>query len=107
MIPKGVENADAIVAACQATLAALEQPEADWKETLESIVSALEVLKTKFFLKTNLAVPATNLCRKDAVELQALAEKKELATFGEVLARFRANAEKLFGQSNMEGIVIT
>ena len=107
MIPKGVENADAIISACQATLAALTTPEPEWKEVLESVVTALEELKTKFFLKTNLAIPISNVCRKDADELQGLAEKQDLSGFGEVLARFRDNIEKLLKQSNMEGIVIT
>ncbi len=107
MIPKGVENADAIIAACQATLAALGTPEPEWKEALENVVTALEGLRTKFFLKTNLAIPISNVCRKDAEELQGLAEKQELSGFGEVLARFRDNIDKLLKQSNMEGIVIT
>ena len=107
MIPKGVENADAIIAACQATLAALDGAEPEWKEVLGSVVTALEELKTKFFLKTNLAIPISNVCRKDADELQGLAEKQELSGFGDVLTRFRGNIEKLLKQSNMEGIVIT
>ncbi len=107
MIPKGIENADAIIAACQATLAALGEPKPEWKEVLVSVVTALEELKTKFFLKTNLAIPISNTCRKDADELQGLAEKQDLSGFGEVLVRFRGNIDKLLKQSNMEGIVIT
>ncbi len=107
MIPKGIENADAIIAACRATLAALGEPEPEWKDLLESVATALEELKTKFFLKTNLAIPITNLCRKDVDELQRLAEKQELSGFGDILTRFRGNIEKLLKQSNMEGIVIT
>ncbi len=107
MIPKGIENADAIIEACKLTLAGLDSAEPEWKEVLQSVISALEELKTKFFLKTNLAIPITNTCRKDAVELQALAEKQDLSGFPETLARFRGNVEKLFKQANMEGITIT
>lgn len=107
MVPKGMENADAIVEACKLTLARLESGEAEWRELLQSAVSALEELKTKFFLKTNLAIPITNACRKDAAELQALAEKGDLSGFPEALARFRGNLEKLLKQADMQGITIT
>ncbi len=107
MIPKGIENADAITEACKLTLAGLDSSEPERKEVLQSIISAMEELKTKFFLKTNLAIPITNACRKDAAELQSLAEKQDLSGFPETLARFRGNIEKLLKQANMEGITIT
>ena len=107
MIPKGIENADAIIEACKTTLAGLNSAEPEWREVLDSAVAALEELKTVFFLKTNLAIPVTKACRKDAEELQAIVEKKDLSGFPETLARFRSNAEKLLKQANMEGITIT
>jgi hypothetical protein len=107
MIPKGIENADAIIEACRLALAGLDSAEPDWKEVLQSVISALEELKTKFFLKTNLAIPVTNTCRKDAAELQSQLEKKDLSGFPETIARFRGNMEKLLKQANMEGITIT
>ena len=107
MIPKGIENADAIIESCRLTLTGLDSAEPEWKEVLQSVISAIEELETKFFLKTNLAIPITNTCRKDAVELQSLAEKQDLSGFPETLERFRVNVEKLFKQANMEGITIT
>jgi len=67
----------------------------------------MEDLKTKFFLKTNLAIPITNASRKDAIELQSLADKHDLSRFPEVLARFRDNMEKLLKQAKMDGVIIT
>jgi len=107
MIPKGEQNTDVIIEACRTTLAALSNPKPEWKETLEGVIDALEKVKTSFFLKTNLAVPITNTCRKDAAELQEMAEKPDPDAFGEVLARFTGNIEKLLNQSNMEGLVLT
>ena len=107
MIPKGIENADAIIESCRLTLTGLDSAEPEWKEVLQSVISAIEELETKFFLKTNLAIPITNTCRKDAVELQSLVEKQDLSGFPETLERFRVNVEKLFKQANMEGITIT
>ncbi len=107
MIPKGIENANAVIEACKLTLAGLDSAAPEWKEVLQSIIEIMEDLKTKFFLKTNLAIPITNACRKDATELQSLVEKHNLSCFPEVLARFRDNMEKLLKQAKMDGVIIT
>jgi len=107
MLPKGIENANAIIEACKLTLAGLDSGDTKWKEVLQSVIEIMEDLKTKFFLKTNLAIPATNASREDATELQSLVEKHDLSSFPEVLARLRGNMEKLLKQAKMEGIIIT
>jgi len=107
MIPKGIENANAIIEACQLALAGLDSADSESKEVLQSVIEILEDLKTKFFLKTNLAIPITNASRKDATELQSLVEKHDLSRFSEVLARFRGNMEKLLKEANMDGLIIT
>jgi hypothetical protein len=107
MIAKGIENVNAIIEVCQLTLAGLESADPEWKEVLQSVVEIMEDLKTNFFLKTNLAIPITNACLKDATELQSLVEKHDLFCFPEVLARFRGNMEKLLKQAKMEGVIIT
>ncbi len=108
MIPKGMQNADAIIEACQKTLAGLgARAEPEWKETLSNISSAMEKLKTVFFLKTNLAIPVTNVCLQDATELQSLVAKGDLSDFPEVLARLRAGVENLLKHAEMEGITLT
>jgi len=107
MIPKGIENANAIIEACKLTLAGLDSADPEWKEVLQSVIEIMEDLKTKFFLKTNLAIPITNASRKDAIELQSLVEKHDLSCFPEVLAQFRGNMEKLLKQAKMDGLIIT
>jgi len=107
MIPKGIENADAIIESCKLSLAGLESAEPEWREVLQSVISALEELKTKFFLKTNLAIPVTNACRKSAAELQSIVEAKDISSIPEALAQLRGTIEKLLKQANMEGITIT
>jgi len=107
MIAKGIENVNAIIEVCQLTLAGLESADPEWKEVLQSVIEIMEDLKTNFFLKTNLAIPITNACLKDATELQSLVEKHDLSCFPEVLARFRGNMEKLLKQAKMEGVIIT
>ncbi len=107
MVPKGIENANAVIEACKLTLAGLGSANPEWKEVLQSIIEIMEDLKTKFFLKTNLAIPITNASRKDASELQSLVEKHNLSCFPEVLARLRDNMEKLLKQARMDGVIIT
>ena len=107
MIPKGIENTDAIIEACKLTLAGLHSADPEWKEVLQSVIEIMEDLKTKFFLKTNLAVPITNACRKDATELKSLVDNNDLSGFPEVLARFRGNMENLLKQAKMDGLTIT
>jgi len=108
MIPKGTQNANAIIEACQKTLAELDaKTEPEWKETLSNISSAVEKLKTLFFLKTNLAIPVTNVCLKDAIELQSLVVKGDLSNFPDVLAQLRTSMENLLKHAKMEGITLT
>jgi len=107
MVPKGIENANAIIEACGLTLAGLDSADPEWEEVLRSVIEIMEDLKTKFFLKTNLAIPITNVSRKDATELQSLVEKHDLSSFPEVMGRFRGNMEKLLKQAKMDGVIIT
>ena len=107
MIAKGIENVNAIIEACQLTLTGLDSADPEWKEVLQSVIEIMEDLKINFFLKTNLAIPITNACRKDATELQSLVEKHDLSCFPEVLARFQGNMEKLLKQAKMDGVIIT
>ena len=107
MIPKGIETTNAIIEACQLTLAGLDSADPEWKEVLQSVIEIMEDLKTRFFLKTNLAIPITNACLKDATELKSLVEKHDLSGFSEVLTRFRGSMENLLKQAKMDGLTLT
>jgi len=107
MIAKGIENADIIIESCKLTLADLNSTNPEWKEVLQSVIEIMGDMKTKFFLKTNLAIPITNACRKDVTELQSLVEKHDLSGFPEVLTRFQGNMEKMLKQAKMDGVIIT
>jgi hypothetical protein len=108
MIPKGIQNADIIIEACrkaQADLNTKAKPE--WTATLDDITNTLESMKTKFFLKTNLAIPVTNACRRAATELQSVATGGDLAKFPEALSRLVSEMENLLKQAKMDGITLT
>ena len=107
MIPKGIDNADTIIEACKLTIARLDAADQENKEVLQSSADVLEDMKKKFFLKTNLAIPPTNACKKDAIELQSIVEGGDLSHFPELIARFRGNMEKLLKHAKMEGVIIT
>jgi hypothetical protein len=107
MIPKGIENSDAIIEACKLSIAGLSDADKENKEILQSAVDILGDMKSKFFLKTNLAIPPTNACKKDAVELQSVVENGDLSRFPELMTRFRSNMEKLLKHAKMDGVIIT
>ena len=41
MIPKGIENAEAIVEACRQTLASLDSEKTEWREVLEEVIQKI------------------------------------------------------------------
>jgi len=105
---KAIENADAAIAACNQIIAGLgDRAKPEWKEALGNVVNALETLKTQFFIKTNLAVPGTKACLRDATELKALVDAGDPAKAPEVLERLQASLERLLSQAKMEGIALT
>ena len=108
MPPKGVENVEAIIAACKATVEALDsEGQSEWKAWLNSAIEVLDEMKGKFFLKTNPSIPATNKCRKDAEELQAIAASGDFAGFPLVFERLQENMDTLLKRSSMDGVIIT
>ena len=105
---KAIENSDAIIETCNQVLSELgDKAKPEWKETLENVVSAIETLKTKFFIKTNLAVPGTRACLKDATEVRSLVSAGDLSKLPDGLSRLQASLQKLLSQAKMEGIALT
>jgi hypothetical protein len=103
-----IENSDGIIATCNQILCELgDQAKPEWKEALGKVVSAIEKLKTQFFIKTNLAIPGTKACLKDVSEIRSLISAGELPKVPGVLARLRASLEKLLSQAKMEGVSLT
>ncbi len=105
---KAIENSDAAIAACHQILSELgDRARPEWKEALEKVVGALEKLKTQFFIKTNLAIPGTKACLKDAAEARSLVSSGDLPKLPEALARLQGSLEKLLSQAKMEGVSLT
>ena len=108
MPPKGIMNTDEIIAMCNETQTVLgEVIEADWKEVLTSVVEILEGMKSKFFLKTNPAVPITNAIKKAATALKDAATAGDIAAIPGALEQLKSSMEKLLKAGKMEGIIIT
>lgn len=108
MIPKGLQNTDAIIEACSKALADLGNGAApECKEIVTNVIGIMENLKTQFFVKTNLAIPVTNACLKDATELRRLASEGDRSKLPEVLARLQSSLENLLKRAKMDGIALT
>jgi hypothetical protein len=108
MRPKGIENVETIMEACKNTVESLgSEGDSNWKEWLTGAVDVLEQMKGKFFLKTNLAVPPTNTCRKTAENLLQIAGSGNLAEFPQAFEDFQGSMEVLLKRASMDGITIT
>jgi hypothetical protein len=108
MPPKGIQNTDEIINLCNETQTVLGNDlKAEWKEVLDSVTEILEGMKSKFFLKTNPAVPVTNAIRKDAAALKEAAEAGNHTDVPAALESLRSDMEKLLKSAKMEGIIIT
>ena len=107
-MPTAIENSEVVIETCRTILSELgDKAKPEWKETLESVISAIEKLKAQFFIKTNLAIPGTRACLKDATEIRSLITEGDLSKLPDVLSRLQASLEKLLSQAKMEGIALT
>ena len=108
MPPKGIANTDEIIAMCNETQTVLgEAIEAEWKEILTSVAEILEGMKSKFFLKTNPAVPITNTIKRDATAVKDAAAAGDTQAMPDALEQLKSSMEKLLKAGKMEGIIIT
>jgi hypothetical protein len=108
MIPKGIENVDAIIEAFNKTSASLSKKgNAEYKAWLKSAVEVLGQMRDKFFLKTNPAIPVTNKARKDAEELQAVAAGGDMSKFPAAFEVIKQDMDTLLKRASMDGVIIT
>ena len=108
MVPKGVQNLEAVMEVCRGILSRLETgTHPDWEVVLNSIIEIGQDLKTKFFLKTNIAVPITNACLKSSRALEEFVKSGNLEGVPETIDTLKSKVEKLLDGADMGGIVIT
>jgi len=108
MPPKGIMNTDEVIAMCNETQSVLgDAIKPEWTEVLTSVVEILEGMKSKFFLKTNPAVPITNAIKKAATALKDAAAAGDTGAIPGALDQLRTSMEKLLKAGKMEGIIIT
>lgn len=108
MLPRGLVNADAIVAACNKTLQVLgDKAKPEWVDTLKNTAAMMEDMKSKFFIKTNFAIPVTNALLKDVNGVQSIASSGDLAAITEAIARVKASLENLAQRGKMDGVSLT
>ena len=107
-MPTAIENADAFIEASNKALAALGDTAApEQAALLKDAVTAMEKMKTQFFIKTNFALPPTKACLKNAVEVQSIAESGDTARLADALTGLQESVEKLLSLSKMEGVALT
>jgi len=108
MIPRGLQNADAIIETCKQTLANLgAKAKPEWKTTLESTIATMEDMKSKFFIKTNFAIPVTNALLKNAAEAESLTANGDAAKYPEAFSRLQESLQNLINRGKMDGVSLT
>lgn len=108
MIPKGLQNADAIIETCKKTLANLgAKAKPEWITTLESTVATMEDMKAKFFIKTNFAIPVTNALLKDAAATQSLTANGDVSKYAGAFSRLQESLQNLINRGKMDGVSLT
>ena len=108
MPAKGAQNVEATIAELKKTLASLgDKAKPEWQMSLNNIIQKLEDMKDLFFMKSNIAVPATGACLKDATELSSLAAAGNTSSFPEALVRLQTSMDNLIDRSSLDGVSLT
>ncbi len=108
MPSKGALNVEATISELRKTLTSLgDKAKPEWQASLNSIIQKLEDMKDLFFMKSNIAVPTTSACLKDATELSSLAAAGNISSFPEALARLQTSMDTLIDRSSLDGVSLT
>lgn len=108
---KGLENLQEAIAACQqastvvATAGATEAAQA--REALQSVLTSLQEVGDKFFLKTMMSVPPTKACRTEATAVAALVAEQKWGNLPAALDKLDKATKALVTKAKMDGTTIT
>ena len=108
---KGLENLQDAIAACQqastavASAGAAEAVQA--QGTLAEVLTSLNEVGDKFFLKTMMSVPPTKACRTEAAAVATLVAEQKWASLPAAVERLEKATKALVTKAKMDGTTIT
>lgn len=108
---KGLENLQDAITACQqassavATGSAAEALHA--QSALATILTSLNEVSDKFFIKTMMSVPPTKACRTEATTVATLVAAQQWASLPAAVEKLDKAAKALVTKAKMDGTTIT
>ena len=108
---KGLENLQEAIAACeQASTAAASASAAEAVQAqgvLAEVLTSLNDVGEKFFLKTMMSVPPTKACRTEAAAVATLTAEQKWASLPAAVEKLDKATRALVTKAKMDGTTIT
>jgi hypothetical protein len=110
-VTKGQENLQETIATCQqasTTLAEASAAEAaQAKIALQEILTSLNEVSDKFFIKTMMSVPPTKACKTEAAAVVAVIDTQHWSNLPAALDKLQKATKALVTKAKMDGTTIT
>ena len=110
-VTKGLENLQEAISACQhastvvANASAAEAAQA--RSALESVLTSLNDVSDKFFIKTMMSVPPTKVCRTEATAVMVLVAEQKWSSLPAAVEKLEKATKALVTKAKMDGTTIT
>jgi hypothetical protein len=110
-LTKGLENLQEAIIACQqastavATASTTEAVQA--RSALTGVLTSLNEVSDKFFIKTMMSVPPTKACRTEAAAVAALVAEQKWASLPAAVEKLEKATKALVTKAKMDGTTIT
>jgi hypothetical protein len=110
-LTKGAENLQEAIIACQqastavATASTTEAVQA--RSALTGVLTSLNEVSDKFFIKTMMSVPPTKACRTEAAAVAALVAEQKWASLPAAVEKLEKATKALVTKAKMDGTTIT
>jgi hypothetical protein len=108
---KGQENLQETITICQQVDAALALASAaeaaQAKTTLQEVLTALNEVSDKFFIKTMMSVPPTKACRTEAAAVASVLDTQSWGNLPGALDKLQKATKALVTKAKMDGTTIT
>jgi hypothetical protein len=108
---KGLENLRDAIAACEQMSTALATASvaeaAPVRDGLQDVLSSLNEVSDKFFIKTMMSVPPTKACRTEAAAMATLVDQQQWGNLSGALDKLQKATNALVTKAKMDGTTIT
>jgi len=110
-VTKGLENLQEAITACQqasTTVAAASAAEAvQARSALAEVLTSLNDVSHKFFIKTMMSVPPTKACRTEATAVATLVAEQKWTNLPAAVEKLEKATKALVTKAKMDGTTIT